>query len=60
MGKDVTKASFDFEHVGQWVNAMLMMHGYATEKNAKGTALAFLRKYAVFYGIAANHRVLSV
>lgn len=61
MGKDVTKASFDVEHVGQWVNAMLMMHGYATHKKVEGAMLNdFLPKYSVFYGIAAHYRSLSV
>ena len=51
---DQQQWDFDRDHVGQWINAMLMAHGYTWQNGLQQTAATELAKYAVFYGLAAS------
>lgn len=47
---------FDRDHIGQWINAMLMAHGYAKEAGFVHETVPLLAQYAVFYGLVASRK----
>mmetsp|Transcript_5608 Transcript_5608/g.9318 ORF Transcript_5608/g.9318 Transcript_5608/m.9318 type:complete len:336 (-) Transcript_5608:82-1089(-) len=49
---DVSAVPYDNQRLGQWLNAMLMLKGYAMEYNIHSKALKSLTEYIVFWGIA--------
>ncbi|CAE7374671.1 unnamed protein product [Symbiodinium necroappetens] len=43
---------YDEQNAREWLNAFLMMLGYATEHNVHSKALGEIAKYAVIYGVS--------
>ncbi|CAL1144601.1 unnamed protein product [Cladocopium goreaui] len=47
---------FDSDHIGQWINAMLMAHGFAKEVGFVHETVPLMAQYAVFYGLVASRK----